>query len=69
MPWSKERPPRDVLAVVLFGLTEAEIGRVLSMVERSCAEHEIALLLLIDNDAFELFRGRRVLFEFLPARP
>jgi len=68
VPWSKERPPRDVLAVVLFGLTEAEIGRVLSMVERSCAEHEIALLLLIDNDAFELFRGRRVLFEFLPAR-
>src|SRR5690606_25619605 len=44
VPWSKERPPRDVLAVVLFGLSEAEIGRVLSMVERSCAEHEIAPL-------------------------
>lgn len=37
-------------------------------VERHCAERDLAPLLLTDNDAFQLFRGRRVLFEFLPAR-
>jgi hypothetical protein len=35
-------------------------------VERHCAKRDLAPLLLTDNDSFELFRGRRVLFEFLP---
>jgi hypothetical protein len=68
VPWLKDRPPKDVLAVVLFGLSEAEIEGVLGVVERYCTEHEIAPLLLTDNDSFELFRTRRVLFEFLPPR-
>jgi hypothetical protein len=68
VPWLKHRPPKDVVAVVVFGLSEAEIARVLEVVERSCAEHEAAPLLLTDNDSFQLFRNRRVLFEFLPPR-
>ena len=68
VPWVKERPPKDVLAVVVFGLSEAEIERVLEVVERYCAEHEAAPLLLTDNDSFQLFRNRRVVFEFLPPR-
>lgn len=67
VPWAKNDPPRDVLGVVAFGLSEAEIQRVLQVVEPYCTEHEIAPLLLTDNDSFELFRNRRVLFEFLPA--
>jgi hypothetical protein len=67
-PWVKNGAPKAVLAVVVFGLSEAEIASVLDVVEPYCAEHDLAPLLLTDNDAFQLFRGRRVLFEFLPAR-
>jgi hypothetical protein len=66
-PWIKNGPPKAVLGVVVFGLSEAEIENVLGIVERHCAERDLAPLLLTDNDAFQLFRGRRVLFEFLPA--
>ncbi|MGH6920247.1 MAG: hypothetical protein ACREJ0_21385 [Geminicoccaceae bacterium] len=68
VPWLKNGPPKAVLGVVILGLSEAEIERVLGIVERHCAERDLAPLLLTDNDAFQLFRGRRVLFEFLPAR-
>jgi hypothetical protein len=66
VPWVKNGPPKAVLGVVVFGLSEAEIESVLGVVERHCAERGLAPLLLTDNDAFQLFRGRRVLFEFLP---
>jgi hypothetical protein len=68
VPWIKDRPPKDVVAVVVFGLADAEIQRVLDGVERYCTEHQTAPLLLTDNDSFQLFRNRRVLFEFLPPR-
>jgi hypothetical protein len=68
VPWVREGAPKPVLAVVVFGLSAAEIESVLGIVERHCAQRGLAPLLLTDNDAFQLFRGRRVLFEFLPAR-
>jgi hypothetical protein len=68
VPWVKHRPPKDVFAVVVFGLSETEIERVLEVVERYAAEHDAAPLLLTDNDSFQLFRNRRVVFEFLPPR-
>jgi hypothetical protein len=68
VPWVKHRPPKDVFAVVVFGLSETEIERVLEVVERYGAEHDAAPLLLTDNDSFQLFRNRRVVFEFLPPR-
>jgi len=68
VPWVKDRPPKHVFAVVVFGLSEREIQCVLEVVERYCAEHEAAPLLLTDNDSFQLFRNRRVVFEFLPPR-
>jgi hypothetical protein len=68
LPWVKDGPPKPVLGVVVFGLSEAEIKSVLDIVERHCTERDLAPLLLTDNDAFQLFRGRRVLFEYLPAR-
>jgi hypothetical protein len=68
VPWLNSGPRKPVLGVVVFGLSEAEIESVLGIVERHCAERDLAPLLLTDNDAFQLFRGRRVLFEFLPAR-
>jgi hypothetical protein len=68
VPWLKDGPPKPVLGVVVFGLSEAEIESVLGIVERHCTERDLVPLLLTDNDAFQLFRGRRVLFEYLPAR-
>jgi len=68
LPSVQEGPPKAVLGVLVFGLSEEEIEGVLAIVERHCAERDLAPLLLTDNDAFQLFRGRRVLFEFLPAR-
>ena len=68
VPWLKSGPRKPVLGVVVFGLSEVEIESVLGVVERHCTERGLAPLLLTDNDAFQLFRGRRVLFEFLPAR-
>jgi hypothetical protein len=68
LPSVQEGPPKAVLGVVVFGLSEPEIENVLGIVERYCAERDLAPLLLTDNDAFQHFRGRRVLFEFLPPR-
>jgi hypothetical protein len=68
VPWARNGPPKAVLAVVVFGLSHAEIENVLVAIEAHCAERDLAPLLLTDNDAFQVFRGRRVLFEFLPAR-
>jgi hypothetical protein len=67
-PWVKNGPRKPVLGVVVFGLSPAEIESVLTIVERHCAERDLAPLLLTDNDALQLFRGRRVVFEFLPPR-
>jgi hypothetical protein len=68
LPSVQEGPPKAVLGVLVFGLSEPEIENALGIVERQCAERDLAPLLLTDNDAFQLFRGRRVLFEFLPPR-
>jgi hypothetical protein len=68
VPWLTDGAPKSVLGVVVFGLSAAEIEGVLGIVQRHCAERDLAPLLLTDNDAFQLFRGRRVLIEFLPAR-
>jgi hypothetical protein len=67
VPWLQNGPPKAVLAVVAFGLSVAEIEQVLAAVEAKCAERDLAPLLLTDNDALQAFRGRRVLFEYLPA--
>jgi hypothetical protein len=68
LPSVPEGPPKAVLGVLVFGLSGSEIEDVLGIVERYGSEHDLAPLLLTDNDAFQLFRGRRVLFEFLPPR-
>jgi TolA-binding protein len=66
VPWVQNGPPKAVLAVMAFGLSQAEIAQVLAAIEATCAERDLAPLLLTDNDAFQVFRGRRVLFEYLP---
>lgn len=68
VPWVRNGPPEAVLGVLVLGLSEAEIEKVLVAISAYCAERDLAPLLLTDNDAFQVFRGRRVLFEYVPAR-
>ncbi len=58
--------PRRVLAIVIFGLTEPEIVKLLPVIERDCQARGMMPLLLTDSDAFELFRKRSMIFEYLP---
>ena len=52
LPWLESQPPKGVLAVVVFGLSETEIESVLCIVERRCAERDLAPLLLTDTHWF-----------------
>jgi len=66
VPWFRDGPPRPVLAAVVLGLGEAAIGHVLEVVEAHCRERRQIPLILTDDDGFQVFRGRRLVVEFLP---
>jgi hypothetical protein len=68
VPWVRQGPARPVLAAVLVGLDGAAIERVLEVVDHTCRERGSVPLLITDNDAFQLFRGRGAVVEFLPPR-
>lgn len=55
-----------IVGIVLFGLEKDEIERLLPIVERDCSSRGMKPLCLIDVDAFELLRGRGLIFEYLP---
>lgn len=55
-----------VVGVLLFGLSQDQIQHLLPMIERDCSSKEMKPLCLVDVDAFELFRERNLLFEYLP---
>ena len=55
-----------IIGYVLFGLDKDEIERLLPIVERDCSSKGGKPLCLIDVDAFELLRGRGLIFEYLP---
>ena len=62
----KKAEPRAVLAVVLIGLDDSEILNLLPVIERDCLKSDMMPLVLTDNDAFELLRERKMVFEYLP---
>lgn len=57
---------QQVVAVLLFGLARSEIDQLLPIIIRDCSSKRMAPLCLIDMDAFELLRGRGLIFEYLP---
>lgn len=57
---------RPILAVVMFGLDQDEIGHLLPVIERDCSSKEMMPLCLTDHDAFEQLRERGIIFEYLP---
>lgn len=62
----KDQPGRPMLGVAIFGLAAAELDRVLQIVDNDSRQHGVEPLLLTDSDAFEHFRSRRLVFEYLP---
>ena len=61
-----EGPVKPMIAVLLFGLGQEEIRRLLPIIERDCVSRAMRPLCLIDTDAFELLRTRGLIFEYLP---
>lgn len=65
-PLTKEAAPRPLIVVIALGLGRDELPNVLELVTRYCRERAMTPLLLIDHDGLEMFRARRMLFEYLP---
>lgn len=57
-----------IIGIVLFGLDEGEIERLLPIIEKDSSARGMKPLYLIDIDAFELLRSRGLIFEYLPSR-
>lgn len=65
---ARQKPDSDqqVIAVLLFGLNRNELEQLLPVIERDCSSKRVFPLCLVDMDAFELLRGRGLIFEYLP---
>lgn len=66
VPFVEEDGPRRIIAVTAFGLERAALLKVLDTVEAYCRKRDTTPVLLTDSDCFELFRERRMVFEYLP---
>jgi hypothetical protein len=66
IPKIKDQPSRPMLGVAIFGLAAPELNGVLQIVDDYSRQHGFEPLLLTDSDAFEHFRARRLVFEYLP---
>ncbi|MGH1481239.1 MAG: hypothetical protein ACRBM6_21315 [Geminicoccales bacterium] len=63
----KDSSPKAVLAVIMFGLDQAEMKSMLPVIERDGQASGMMPLVLTDNDAFELLRDEGMIFEYLPS--
>ncbi|NJO36290.1 MAG: hypothetical protein HC871_00175 [Rhizobiales bacterium] len=57
---------QPVVGVILLGLGQEDIERLLPIIERDCSSKKMKPLCLVDLDAFELLRTRGLIFEYLP---
>jgi hypothetical protein len=63
---SNKRPKSRAVIAVVVGLEPDALGRVLDLLSASTARQDVEPVLLTDCDAFELFRDRGLVFEYLP---
>ena len=66
-PFIKDGHAQPLIAAILLGLGRDELPVVLGLIERYCRDRQLTPVLLTDHDGLELFRSRRMLFEYLPA--
>ena len=55
-----------VVIVLLVGLDESGMKGLLPTLEKECASQGVMPVCVIDSDAFEIFRTRSMIFEYLP---
>jgi hypothetical protein len=65
-PFIKEGTAQPLITAIVLGLGRDELPVVLGLIERYCRDRQLTPVLLTDHDGLELFRGRRMLFEYLP---
>jgi hypothetical protein len=65
-PFIKDGEARPLIVAIVLGLGRDELPVVLKMVERYCRDRKLLPVLLTDHDGLDLFRSRRMLFEYLP---
>jgi hypothetical protein len=65
-PFIKDGHAQPLIAAILLGLGRDELPVVLGLIERYCRDRQLTPVLLTDHDGLELFRCRRMLFEYLP---
>jgi hypothetical protein len=65
-PFIKDGKAQPLITAIVLGLGRDELPVVLEVVERYCRERQLTPVLLTDHDGLELFRGKRMLFEYLP---
>ena len=62
----KQRPQARTIAAVIVGLERAEIAPIVDTVDAMGARLNMVPVLITDTDAFELFRNREAVAEYLP---
>jgi GR25 family glycosyltransferase involved in LPS biosynthesis len=63
---SNQRPRSRAVIAVVVGLEPDALSRVLDLLSASSTRQDVEPVLLTDCDAFELFRDRGLVFEYLP---
>ncbi len=66
VPFYKEIGNKWILGVTAFGLDDQQLVKVIDIVEAGCARRGAMPVFFTDNASFELFRARRLVFEYLP---
>ena len=66
VPFHKEIGDKGILGITAFGLNDEQLVKVLDTVEADCERRGAVPVFLTDNDSFELFRARGMIFEYLP---
>ena len=65
-PFATEHAQTRTIAIVLVGLLRAEIEKIVGMVDGIGGREGLVPVVMTDVDAFDLFRGRRIVVEYLP---
>lgn len=66
VPYAETNAGKRIIAVTAFGLSPERLASVLDTVEAYCRKRDTVPVFLTDSDRFELFRERRLAFEYLP---
>jgi GR25 family glycosyltransferase involved in LPS biosynthesis len=64
---SLHKPKTHASMALVVGLRNDELARILDVLRGQHARSDLEPILVTDSDAFELFRARRLAFEYLPA--